>query len=259
MGRSTAAYFHPVLGRRDFLKALSLIPLARLVPLGTWEAAAAADVFEFFTAHEATVVREATARIIPGPDDDPLELGHPGAREANVVHFIDVLLSALDHRPERIHAGGPYASAMLTFVELSATQRRAWEKKLAALKAAYRAGVPLLDSLAGGDFVAASALEKDQALTSPDAAPFLEILYTHAIEGTYSHPAYGGNANRSGWTEIKFPGDSQPRGYTREEVGNSDGPDVIDPTGVVAMVLDSLTTSASARAAATRHGRASGR
>lgn len=254
-GRSTAAYFHPVLGRRDFLKALSLIPLARLVPLGTWEAAAAAEMFEFFTAHEADVVREATARILPGPDDDPLELGHPGAREANVVRFVDVLLSALDYKPERIHAGGPHGAGINAFVSLSATQRKAWGKKLAALRAAYRAGVPLLDSLAGGDFAAASALQQDQALTSPDAAAFLEVLYTHTIEGTYSHPVYGGNAGRSGWAEIKFPGDSQPRGYTREEVGNSDGPDVIDPTGVVGMVLNALTASATARAAASRHGR----
>ena len=242
-----------MLSRRDFLRGLTLLPLARLVPLPAWEAAAAAEVFEFFTAHEADVVREATARIIPGPDDDPLEAGHPGAREANVVRFVDVLLSALDHQPPRIHAGGPYGAAINAFVALSPVQRRAWEQRLGALKTAYRAGVPLLDSLAGGDFVAASVLEKDQALASPDAASFLEILYTHAIEGTYSHPVYGGNADRTGWTEIKFPGDSQPRGYTAAEVGDSDGPDPIDPTGIVGTVLAAFETSAPARAAAVRH------
>ena len=256
MGRATAAYFHPVLGRRDFLKAATLLPLAGLVPRSLWETAAAAEAFGFFTTHEADVVREATARILPGPMDDPLEMGHPGAREANVVRFVDVLLSALDHRPEHIHAGGPYGAAMSSFVGLSAVQRTAWEQKLTALKRTYRSGVPLLDSLVGGNYVMASAQQKDQALMADEAADFVEILYTHTLEGTYSHPAYGGNANRVGWTEIKFPGDSQPRGYTPDEVRLSDGPDAIDPTGVVGMVLDALTANnAAARAATARHGR----
>lgn len=231
---------------------MSLLPLAGLLPRSAW----AAETFAFFTTHEADVIREATARILPGPLDDPLEAGHPGAREANVTRFIDVLLSALDHRPERIHAGGPYGAAINQFVALSDVQRTAWTQKLAALKAAYRDGVVLLDSLAGDDFVAASALAKDQALVSPDAAEFLEILYTHTLEGTYSHPVYGGNADRTGWTEISFPGDSQPTGYSRAQVGEGDGPDPIDPTGIVGAVLSALETSAAARAAASRgHGR----
>jgi len=246
-----------VLSRRDFLKGISLLPLARLVPMPVWETAAqaAAETFTFFTAHQAAVVREATARIIPGPLDDPLETGHPGAREANVVRFVDVLLSALDHQPEQIFGGGPYGAAMNQFVPLSVQQRRGWQQRITALKKAYRDGIAQLDAAAGGDFTTASQMDQDQILMSGDVADFLDILYTHAIEGTYSHPLYGGNANESGWTEIKFPGDSQPRGYTAAEVGNGDGPDPVDPTGVVGMVLGSLTTSARARAAASRHGR----
>lgn len=244
-----------MLGRREFLKGLSLLPLARLMPDIVWRAAdaAAAESFAFFDAHQAAVVREATARIIPGPNDDPLELGHPGAREANVVRYIDVLLSALDSTPEHIHAGGPYGAAMSNWVGLNSQQRLGWQQRIDALKKAYRDGIALLDSMAGGDFSTAPQLQQDQVLSS--AGDFLGILYTHAIEGTYSHPTYGGNENKVGWTEIKFAGDSQPRGYTAAEVGNSDGPDVIDPTGVVAMLLDALGTNASAKAAASRHGR----
>ncbi len=222
-----------------------------------WESAASAvaQTLAFFTDHQAAVVREATARIIPGPSDDPLEAGHPGAREANVVGYVDLLLSALDAKPERVHAGGPFGAAMNQFVALSAQQRRGWEQRLAKLKTAYRDGIALLDSMAGGDFTTASAMQQDQILMSPEAAAFLDVLYTHAIEGTYSHPVYGGNAARVGWTEIKFPGDSQPRGYTASEVGDSDGPDVVDPTGVVAMVIQSFSTNAASRAAASRHGR----
>jgi gluconate 2-dehydrogenase gamma chain len=231
-----------VLTRRDFLKGVSLLPLARLVPLPVWDRAAAAaeETFAFFTPHQAAVVREATARIIPGPTDDPLEMGHPGAREANVTRFIDVLLSALDHHPEHIYGGGPFGAPATQWVALSVQQRRGWEQRIATLKKAYRDGVTLLDSLAGGDFTTASAMDKDQYLMSDQAAAFLDVLYTHAIEGTYSDPMYGGNANRSGWTEIKFPGPSMPRGYTRAEVSQSDGLDVIDPTGVVGQVLDAL-------------------
>src|SRR5205085_12194151 len=88
-GSLTAAYFHLVpnpVSRRDFIKGVSLLALARLIPPSAWEAVAeaATETFAFFTAHQAAVVREATARIIPGPTDDPLETGHPGAREANV-------------------------------------------------------------------------------------------------------------------------------------------------------------------------------
>ena len=34
----------------------------------------------YFTGHQAAVVEAATARIAPGPQDDPAEAGHPGAR-----------------------------------------------------------------------------------------------------------------------------------------------------------------------------------
>ncbi|HMC69649.1 MAG TPA: gluconate 2-dehydrogenase subunit 3 family protein, partial [Mycobacteriales bacterium] len=57
-------------------------------------AAGASESFQFFDAHQAAVVREATARLIPGPTDDPTEVGHPGAREAGVVGYIDTLLAA---------------------------------------------------------------------------------------------------------------------------------------------------------------------
>jgi hypothetical protein len=244
-----------VLSRRDFLKGVSLLPLAGLLPRSAWETAAAAadESFAFFSPHQAAVVREATARIIPGPLDDPLEAGHPGAREANAVRYVDFLLSALDHHPEHVHAGGPYGIPATQFVSLSTVQRRSWEKRIAALKKSYVDGVALLDSMAGGDFAGASAMKKDQVLTG--AGPFLDILYTHAIEGTYGSPVYGGNANRSGWTEIKFAGESQPRGYNAAEVGTSDGLDVIDPTGIVDTLLTALAGNAAAKAAASRYGR----
>ena len=166
-------------------------------------------------------------------------MGHPGAREANVVRYIDTLLGALALTPERIHAGGPWsnrsggdADHMATFLALSATQRQAWARRLGLLQKEYVDGVKALDAAASGDFVAADNITKDQVLTA--AGAFRDLLFTHAIEGTYSIPEYGGNEGLSGWHEIKFKGDSQPRGYTPAEVTNSDGVDVYVPTGVVA-------------------------
>ena len=46
-----------------------------------------AEPFRFFTGHQAAVVEAATARIAPGPLDDPAEAGHPGAREADARHL----------------------------------------------------------------------------------------------------------------------------------------------------------------------------
>ncbi len=50
------------------------------------------------------------------------------------------------------------------------------------------------------------------------------MLFTHAIEGTYSVPEYGGNHALVGWRDIGFPGDSQPTGYSDAEVSERDDP-----------------------------------
>jgi hypothetical protein len=238
------------LSRRTVLKGTGLLGLAALVPpeVLAWvrAQAAEAETYLFFSAHEADVVREATARLIPGPTDDPTELGHPGAREANVVRYIDLMLGALTVTPERVHAGGPWsdrkggdANHMATFLPLTTAQRQGWEQRLAKLQQAYRDGIAALDAQ---DFLAASALERDAILASSDLATFRDLMFGHAIEGTYCVPEYGGNENLSGWQEIKWPGDSQPRGYTPAEVGESDGPDAIALTAAspTAKLLDQL-------------------
>jgi hypothetical protein len=218
--------------RRAVLRGGGLLGLAALVPpqVLAWarSQAAAADTYIFFTAHQADVVREATARLIPGPSDDPTELGHPGAREANVVRYIDLMLGALSLTPERVHAGGPWSDRnggdtnhLATFVPLTAAQRKGWEQRLTRYQQAYRDGVVALDA---AGFLDAPAPLRDVILTTDSFAGFRDLMFTHAIEGTYCLPEYGGNENLSGWQEINFPGDSQPRGYTPAEVGESDGP-----------------------------------
>jgi hypothetical protein len=240
------------LSRRRFLQGTALLPLAALLPRGMLDGALAATKrFRYFDDHAAAVVREATARLIPGPEDDPAEIGHPGAREANVVRYIDLMLSAFRESPPRVFAGGPFSDRsggkrndLARFLPLSRLQTRVWKERIARLREQYREGVALLDSLAGGDFAAGTTVEQDQALSDGTAGAFRDLLFTHAIEGTYSIPEYGGNAERSGWEEIGFEGDRQPRGYSAEEVSESDGPDPVNPTVVVAALLERFDDAA---------------
>ena len=206
--------------------------------------------WRFFTADQAAVIEAATARIAPGPADDPAEAGHPGAREAGVTGYIDAMLAALgdlDDAAPLIFAGGPWSSRhtsgpdlMARFVTLDPVARIAWRRRLAGWQQQYRAGIATLDKLAGGDFAAAGHTKQDKILASSSVSTFMALLYEHTIEGLYSAPEYGGNRGLAGWKDIAFPGDIQPRGYTPDEVTRSDGHDPVDNTGVVADVLKLL-------------------
>lgn len=229
------------LSRRGFVVGALATPLVAVLPRTAW--AAAGQPFRFLTAHEGAVVEAATARIIPGPTDDLLELGHPGAREANVVGYIDALLAAFQTDPPRIFAGGPFSGRaggthndFADFQPLSALQDRYWRAEVAELQTTYRAGVASLDAAAGGDFAAAAPLTQDLLLTA-DGTGFRDVLFDHAIEGWLSSPEYGGNAGQVGWVEVRFRGDVSPNGYTPAEVTRSDGLDLVDPTGIVAGLL----------------------
>ena len=182
---------------------------------------------DFFTEHQAAVVEAATARIAPGPRDDPAEAGHPGAREADVTGYIDTMLGALDD--QNIFAGGPVA-------------RIAWRKRLIAWQDQYAKGISQLDKLAGGDFTKKPPAQQDNILADQSVSEFTSLLFEHTIEGLYASPEYGGNRGLAGWKEIGFPGDVQPRGYSAEEVERSDGHDPVghDNTGIVADVLKLL-------------------
>jgi hypothetical protein len=205
---------------------------------------------QFFTSHQAAVVEDATARIAPGPADDPAEAGHPGAREADVTGYIDSMLGALgtlDSAAPLVFAGGPWSNRhtsgpdlMARFMTLDPVARIAWRRRLQAWQQQYRQGIATLDKLAGGDFTKASHAEQDKILAGSGASSFTSLLFEHTIEGLYAVPEYGGNRGLAGWKDIAYPGDSQPRGYTPDEVSRSDGPDPVDNTGIVADVLKFL-------------------
>jgi hypothetical protein len=218
-----ASGFCVPVSRRAVLGGLSLLPLAAAV--GGVGPASAETTYRYLTPHQAAVLDAATRRLIPGPDDCPLELASPGAHEANVVNFLDLMLSVFDVTPADVHAGGPWSNRaggsedfMAVFVPLNRAQTYAWQQRLTQLRSQYTSGIALLDQLAGGDFTAVKPAKQDLILVYGQAASFTNLLFGHTIEAMYSNPEYGGNANLVGWLDIKFPGDSQPRGYTAGEV-----------------------------------------
>jgi hypothetical protein len=217
---------------------------------GCTSSASSGRTLRFFTADQAAVVEAATARIAPGPADDPAEAGHPGAREADVTGYIDSMLGALgslDDAAPLVFAGGPWSNRhtsgpdlMAHFLPLDPVARIAWRRRLTGWQQQYRQGIATLDKLAGGDFTKASGAKQDKILVMSALSDFVSLLFEHTIEGLYAAPEYGGNRGLAGWKEIGFPGDIQPRGYTADEVSRSDGHDPVDNTGIVADVLKLL-------------------
>jgi hypothetical protein len=214
----------------------------------------------FFSGHQAAVVEDATARIAPGPRDDPAEAGHPGAREAGVAGYIDAMLGALaaleaidasggNGAPvPAIFAGGPWSDRhasgpdrMATFIAPDPVSRIAWRKRLTGWQRQYATGIATLDKLAGGDFTKATPAQQDKVLSMPEARTFLSLLFEHTIEGMYANPEYGGNRGQAGWKDISYPGDVQPLGYTSVEVERSDGRDPVGSAPIVTDVLKILS------------------
>ena len=246
--------------RRAVLGGLSLLPLAAtargVLPTASADpgdpAASAETAYLYLSAHQAAVLDAATRRLIPGPGDASGETS-PGAHEANVVRYIDIMLAAFTFSPPKVHAGGPWSNRaggsqdfMADFVPLDRAQNYAWQQRITNLRSQYTTGIALLDQLAGGDFTTASTSQQDSILIHGQAVSFTQLLFSHAIEGMYSVPEYGGNANLVGWRDIKWPGDIQPRGYTNAEVEAPEG-DICGTSGIIGLLVRGGWTQAIAK------------
>ena len=122
------------------------------------------------TAAELSTLAAVCARIIPSDENGP------GATEARASHYIDRAL------------GG-------------------W---LAPSTEMYTAGLAAIDAAStkqsGRRFVDLPPSDQDAVLTELQQAPFFALVRTHTIQGTFCDPAYGGNANFTGWDLIGYPG-----------------------------------------------------
>jgi len=177
--------------RRGFFRQLGFAGAAVAVsatPLGCTQEPSVASVtttpsraaLETLNVIEADALEAIVARLIPTDENGP------GATEARAAHYIDRALA------------GP----------------------LRGLRAAYAAGLAAIDEYAqsksGAAFAKLSPADQDAVLRdmetnaatgfSPNASAFFNLLRAHTIEGTFSDPYYGGNANFVGWTLIGYPG-----------------------------------------------------
>jgi len=177
----------PKVSRRNLFKQAALAGAAAALPAAAVAPPVAAqptvpgpEALETLTAAEADILEAIVARLIPTDENGP------GATQARAAHCIDRALA------------GP----------------------LRASRPAYAAGLAALDDYAqsakGAPFAKLSTKDQDAVLGdlekndatgfTPDSAAFFNLVRTHAIEGTFCDPYYGGNANFVGWDMIGYPG-----------------------------------------------------
>ncbi len=203
----------------------------------------------FFNPAEAETVEAITARIIPGTPEDP------GAREAEVVVYIDNLLSVAGGYGEPVYRSGPFVSldddpssdgdgtvdesdsefSVSSYGVIdrpSDTFDRYGDQSLLTPVDVYRTGIPLLDEHArsrfGSPFVQLDDDQQDAVLQDlddgnapafdgePTAQDFFELVRRHTVEGMFADPMYGGNRDKVGWVLIGWP--AAQRAYTPEEL-----------------------------------------
>jgi hypothetical protein len=168
------------------------------------------------TDHELGTLRVLTARLVPGPPDDP----DPGALEAGAAEAIVRLLDAFDgDEVPPIHAarsGG--------FIPLDPVAELGWRLRLEQLTSRISEGLAQLDLYAPGNaFAEADSAEQDAVLDRPELADFVQLVLGLTLDAVYGPPAYGGNRNEVGWRPLGWPGFTQPDGFTPEQVSEPDG------------------------------------
>lgn len=174
------------LSRAELLKRAGVLGAAAAVPmtLAPESALAREELAELqqmkaLSPGEAATIGAVCERLIPSDSTGP------GAREANVIRYID----------------------------------RALAGDLAVFRSSYTAAAVSLDAYSqskhGGAFATLSPDKQDAVLTDMDlnratgfsnAKALFEMIRTHALQGMFGDPAHGGNTNFVGWKLARFPG-----------------------------------------------------
>jgi gluconate 2-dehydrogenase gamma chain len=148
----------------------------------------------FFSELEALTVASAAARIFPSDDSGP------GATEAGVTIYIDRQLAGPYGQDRFRYTQGPFEKAP---AELG-YQGKATPREI------YREG---LNDLKG--FNKLQTVDQDKLLEQMESSLFFKLLRQHTIEGMFSDPIHGGNADMVGWQLVGFPG---PRMSNYDEI-----------------------------------------
>jgi gluconate 2-dehydrogenase gamma chain len=135
----------------------------------------------FFNHADAATIAAFTERIMPSAP------GKPGARDADVLNYIDLALS------------GAYA-------ELQDFYRRGIASLDAHCRSTYKESFVHLTPERQDEVISALEEGKATGFTWPTAKEFFSILRTHTMEGMFADPLYGGNKDFAGWRLVGFPG-----------------------------------------------------
>ncbi len=135
----------------------------------------------FFNDEHAATVAAFAERLMPGAP------GKPGARDANVVNYIDLALAGAYADQQDLYRRG--------LAQLDAHCRKAYNQPFVKLSATQQ------DEVIG-------ALEQGKAseFEFPTAQAFFNTLRAHTMEGMFADPVYGGNKDFAGWKLVGFPG-----------------------------------------------------
>jgi hypothetical protein len=156
--------------RRNFLiKSFGASGAAWLTANWPAQAAAAekaygAGTFTYLNREQAADVDAIAAQIYPTTDT-------PGAKEAQVIYFIDL--------------------ALVTFAQ---DKQEVYAKGLADLSS--KTGGKRFGSLSSSDQIA--------LLTSIEKTPFFKTVRDHTIMGMFAAPQHGGNYKKVGWSQIGY-------------------------------------------------------
>jgi hypothetical protein len=123
----------------------------------------------YFTRAQAAEIDAMAAKIFPTTDT-------PGAREAQVVYFIDLALVTFAVDAQPTYANG--------FNELSS--------KLSAMYPGAKS------------FAALSSEQQIALLTSIEKTSFFSAVRNHTVMGMFAAPQHGGNYSKVGWKLIGF-------------------------------------------------------
>jgi len=156
-------------------------PEQREQATGHHEMSAAEHGGAFFNQHNAATIAAFTERLMPGAP------GKPGAREAEVLNYIDLALA------------GAYA-------DLQDFYRRGLAQLDAYCQTTYQETFLRLTAAQQDEVI--SALEESRAtgFAWPAAQEFFNTVRTHTMEGMFADPIYGGNKDFAGWRLVGFPG-----------------------------------------------------
>lgn len=226
------------LSRRGFLRGTAgAVGLAGVGVFASQSRAVAVTVDaaapRFLTDSELKFLSAVCDRVVPGQPEDVAV----GAVQTGCPAAIDALLAAFGDDPPRIFAGAPYSDRggspvdyFAEFLPLDPYEERAWRLRVEGdtargtdgFQQVYRRGLaalakssPLFPELPG------PARDVELRTTgNADIQAMRDLAVTHTIEFFLAAPEYGGNQELGGWKAVAFEGDTQPRGFTDDEVNN---------------------------------------